>query len=92
MVRTLLVDNSPQVRAAAASAFDVLQKHIGPKAIDQTIPTLLSTLRQAGPGADTALQALKEVMTVSLIHRRQMSLNTITRSGHLRCSLPLFLL
>ncbi|KAG8955662.1 translational activator of GCN4 [Tulasnella sp. 424] len=64
VVRSCLVDESSSVRVAAASAFDALQKHIGTKAIDQTIPTLLGALRQAGPGSDTALQALKEIMTV----------------------------
>ncbi|KAG8988091.1 translational activator of GCN4, partial [Tulasnella sp. 427] len=64
LVRSCLVDESSSVRVAAASAFDALQKHIGSKAIDQTIPTLLGALRQAGPGSDTALQALKEIMTV----------------------------
>ncbi|KAG8909792.1 translational activator of GCN4, partial [Tulasnella sp. 408] len=63
IVRSCLVDESSSVRVAAASAFDALQKHIGSKAIDQTIPTLLGALRQAGPGSDTALQALKEIMT-----------------------------
>lgn len=67
IVRSALVDESPKVRAAAATAFDALQRHIGSKAIDQTIPTLLGALRQAGPGSDTALHALKEIMTVSPI-------------------------
>jgi len=52
------------VRAAAAQAFDVMQERIGPKAIDQTIPTLLHALRQPGESAQTALQALREVMSV----------------------------
>ncbi|EJT96915.1 ARM repeat-containing protein [Dacryopinax primogenitus] len=63
-VRDSLVDESPTVRAAAAQAFDVMQERIGPKAIDQTIPTLLHALRQPGESAQTALQALKEVMAV----------------------------
>ncbi|KAG1829542.1 armadillo-type protein, partial [Suillus subalutaceus] len=52
------------VRSAAAKAFDVLQEHLGAKAIDQTIPTLLEALRQPGASSDTALQALREVMSV----------------------------
>lgn len=65
MVRVSLVDDAAEVRAAAAKAFDVLQEHIGAKAIDQTIPTLLEALRQPGHSSGTALQALKEVMSVS---------------------------
>ncbi|KAG8904625.1 translational activator of GCN4 [Tulasnella sp. 403] len=64
IVRGCLVDESAKVRAAAATAFDALQEHVGNKAIDQTIPTLLGALRQPGGGSETALQALKEVMTV----------------------------
>lgn len=64
IVRISLVDDEPNVRAAAAHAFDVLQEHIGGKAIDQTIPTLLEALRQPGKGSGTALQALREVMAV----------------------------
>ncbi|KAI0688462.1 ARM repeat-containing protein [Cytidiella melzeri] len=64
MVRTSLVDDEAIVRSAAAQAFDVLQEHIGAKAIDQTIPTLLEALRQPGQSSGTALQALREVMSV----------------------------
>ncbi|EKM53603.1 uncharacterized protein PHACADRAFT_125439 [Phanerochaete carnosa HHB-10118-sp] len=64
MVRVSLVDDESNVRAAAAKAFDILQEHIGVKAIDQTIPTLLEALRQPGRSSGTALQALREVMSV----------------------------
>ncbi|PCH35750.1 ARM repeat-containing protein [Wolfiporia cocos MD-104 SS10] len=64
MVRAALVDDEANVRTAAARAFDILQEHIGAKAIDQTIPTLLEALRQPGQSSGTALQALKEVMNV----------------------------
>ncbi|KAJ6518743.1 armadillo-type protein [Mycena sanguinolenta] len=64
IVRMSLVDDEANVRSAAAKAFDILQEHIGPKAIDQTIPTLLDALRQPGKGSGTALQALREVMNV----------------------------
>ncbi|KAI0343486.1 ARM repeat-containing protein [Trametopsis cervina] len=64
MVRLSLVDDAAVVRSAAAKAFDVLQEHIGAKAIDQTIPTLLEALRQPGQSSGTALQALREVMSV----------------------------
>ena len=69
MVRTSLVDDDSSVRSAAAKAFDVLQEHLGAKAIDQTIPTLLEALRQPGESSGTALKALKEVMSVSNNHR-----------------------
>jgi len=58
------VDDEADVRAAAAQAFDVLQERLGAKAIDQIIPTLLEALRQPGESSGTALQALKEVMSV----------------------------
>jgi hypothetical protein len=67
MIRASLVDDEANVRAAAAQAFDVLQEHLGAKAIDQTIPTLLEALRQPGKSSGTALQALKEVMNVGHI-------------------------
>ena len=66
IVRVSLVDHESDVRAAAAQAFDTLQEHLGTKAIDQTIPTLLEALRQPGKNSGTALQALREVMSVSL--------------------------
>lgn len=70
MVRTSLVDDEANVRSAAAKAFDILQQHIGVKAIDQTIPTLLEALRQPGQSSGTALQALREVMSVSRLLNR----------------------
>ncbi|KAI0060576.1 ARM repeat-containing protein [Artomyces pyxidatus] len=64
MVRASLVDDESSVRSAAAQAFDILQEELGAKAIDQTIPTLLEALRQPGQSSGTALQALREVMSV----------------------------
>ncbi|RPD57344.1 ARM repeat-containing protein [Lentinus tigrinus ALCF2SS1-7] len=64
IVRASLVDDEANVRSAAAKAFDTLQEHIGARAIDETIPTLLEALRQPGQSSGTALQALKEVMAV----------------------------
>ncbi|KAG5725284.1 Translational activator gcn1 [Termitomyces sp. T112] len=64
IVRVSLVDDEANVRSAAAKAFDVLQEHLGAMAIDQTIPTLLEALRQPGKGSGTALQALREVMSI----------------------------
>lgn len=63
-VRTALVDSSAAVRTAAARTFDTMQHYIGAKAIDQTIPTLLEAMRSPGKTSETALQALKEVMSV----------------------------
>ncbi|KAF8317653.1 ARM repeat-containing protein [Clavulina sp. PMI_390] len=63
-VRVCLVDESSSVRVAAAQAFDTLQEYLGNRAIDQTIPTLLEALRRPGAGSGTALQALREIMTV----------------------------
>ncbi|KAI5983714.1 armadillo-type protein [Pisolithus albus] len=64
VVRVSLIDDDVTVRSAAAKAFDTLQEHIGGKAIDQIIPTLLEALRQPGESSGTALQALREVMSV----------------------------
>ena len=47
-VRICLVDESSEVRVAAAQAFDTLQEYIGSRAVDQTIPTLLEVLRRPG--------------------------------------------
>ncbi len=63
-VRICLLDSSALVRTAAAAAFDSLQEHVGSRAIDQTIPTLLEALSRPGAGSDTALQALREIMSV----------------------------
>jgi hypothetical protein len=65
VVRSSLVDSNASVRSAAARAFDCLQRLIGARAIDQTIPTLLEALRQPDESSGTALHALREVMHVS---------------------------
>ncbi|KAG1886552.1 armadillo-type protein, partial [Suillus subluteus] len=57
------VDEEEEV-AEVAVAFDALQEHLGARVIDQMIPTLLEALRQPGASSDTALQALREVMSV----------------------------
>jgi hypothetical protein len=80
MIRASLVDDEANVRAAAAQAFDVLQEHLGAKAIDQTIPTLLEALRQPGKSSGTALQALKEVMNVGHISAWTRSTTDSSRS------------
>ncbi|KAK4684697.1 hypothetical protein P7C73_g5471, partial [Tremellales sp. Uapishka_1] len=63
-IRTALVDSSASVRSAAAKTFDAMQQHMGAKAIDQTIPTLLEAMRHPGESSETALKALQEVMSV----------------------------
>jgi hypothetical protein len=67
-VRDALVDDEANVRSAAARAFDVLQTHLGGRAINLTLPTLLEALRQPGNGSGTALKALTEIMVVGFRH------------------------
>jgi len=87
MVRVSLVDDEASVRSAAARAFDALQEHLGSKAIDQTIPTLLEALRQPGQSSGTALQALKEVMAVSVYQISwAMLFDPSSRSALQQCS------
>lgn len=62
IVRTALVDNSENVREAAAEAFDVLQQILGKKAVDQVLPYLLSLLRN-DQDAEQALSALLTLLT-----------------------------
>ncbi|CAG8561777.1 6442_t:CDS:10 [Ambispora gerdemannii] len=62
-VRKALIDESGEVREAAAQAFDILHQHVGQKAIDEIIPTLLNSL-QSGKNSDYALEAFKELMAV----------------------------
>lgn len=90
MVRLSLVDDEAVVRSAAARAFDILQEHIGVKAIDQTIPTLLEALRQPGQSSGTALQALREVMSVSVVRVCIVLALTCHRSEHQLSSLSSF--
>ena len=65
IVRSSLVDDDATFRTAAAKAFDTVEEYIGAKGIDRTIPTLLEALRQPGEISETALQALREVISVS---------------------------
>ncbi|KAJ1919766.1 translational activator of GCN4 [Mycoemilia scoparia] len=66
LVRKGLCDPAPGVREASASAFGALQQAIGPKAIDEIVPHLLSALKK--PDQDStkhfALEALRELMAV----------------------------
>lgn len=66
-VRVALVDPDTNVRTAAARTFDAMQEQIGPRAIDETIPTLLEAMSSPGETSETALMALKEVMSVSQV-------------------------
>ena len=81
IVRSSLVDDEAIVRTAAAKAFDILQEQLGSKAVDQTIPTLLEALRQPGESSETALQALKEVMSVSFRYRTSLRSKLMTGLG-----------
>lgn len=60
IVRRALGDPAAEVRAAAAAALDAMQAHLGERAIDATIPTLLDALRDER--APTAVAALREVV------------------------------
>ncbi|KAG0238098.1 translational activator of GCN4 [Actinomortierella wolfii] len=62
-VRKALLDESPDVREAAAQAFDTLHQCVGPKAIDEILPSLLASLH-TGDKSAYALEGLKEIMAV----------------------------
>ncbi|KAI9725554.1 MAG: translational activator of GCN4 [Chrysothrix sp. TS-e1954] len=57
VVRTALLDSDPNVREAAAEAFDSLQRIFGRKVVDHILPSLLGLLRDEGE-AQGALAAL----------------------------------
>lgn len=60
-----LCDELPEVRSSAAQAFDVLQKGIGYRAIDETVPMLLQRIRSTDERAqERALQGLQEILRV----------------------------
>lgn len=63
LIQKALADPVPEVRTQAAQAFDMLQDHMGGKAIDEILPQLLSQLK-AGDASGTALEALKGIMAV----------------------------
>ncbi|KAM3583875.1 translational activator of GCN4 [Umbelopsis sp. WA50703] len=63
-VRKALCDSSAEVREAAAQAFDTLHQCVGPKAIDEILPTLLNMLQSSDENSVHALEALKEIMAV----------------------------
>ncbi|CAH2217290.1 jg21021, partial [Pararge aegeria aegeria] len=60
-VRTALCDELPEVRMAAARAFDSLHATIGNKALDDILPPMLDGLRNPDPAvADATLDGLKQ--------------------------------
>lgn len=64
-VRTALCDELPEVRMAAARAFDSLHATIGNKALDDILPPMLDGLRDPDPAvADATLDGLKQVGAV----------------------------
>lgn len=63
-VRTALCDPLPEVRLAAARAFDSLHATIGNKALDDILPHMLRSLHDPDPTlADATLDGLKQVTT-----------------------------
>jgi hypothetical protein len=62
VIRTALVDLDPDVREAAAEAFDALQRTSGKKVVDQILPYLLNLLRDEDE-ADQALAGLLTLLT-----------------------------
>lgn len=61
IVRKTLTDESAEVRASAAIAFDTLQGEIGKKVIDDIIPDLLNMLNSGE--SEFALLALQDIMS-----------------------------
>jgi HEAT repeat protein len=66
LVRKALIDSEPNVREAAASAFNLLHSHIGGQAVDDVIPGLLGKLKSNRSDAEStrALEALREILSV----------------------------
>eukprot|EP01088_Endostelium_zonatum_P009829 TRINITY_DN2314_c0_g1_i2.p1 TRINITY_DN2314_c0_g1~~TRINITY_DN2314_c0_g1_i2.p1 ORF type:complete len:2961 (-),score=848.04 TRINITY_DN2314_c0_g1_i2:37-8919(-) len=64
-VRQALCDESPDIRASAAEAFDTLYKAIGNRAVDEILPQLLNQLIETtGSNSELILDALKQILTV----------------------------
>jgi hypothetical protein len=63
-IRQALLDASPEVRESAAQAFDALVSALGPRAVDDIVPALLSRLRENGEEKANALESLKEILAV----------------------------
>ncbi|KAH9815238.1 armadillo-type protein [Melampsora americana] len=80
IVRMALVDQDPSVRSTAAQAFDSLQQRVGSRAVEETLPTLLSALRQSGAASEAALSALKELMRIRAASILPRLLPVLTKS------------
>ncbi|DBA03620.1 TPA: hypothetical protein N0F65_006799 [Lagenidium giganteum] len=60
-----LCDELQEVRSSAAQAFDVLQKSVGYRAIDETVPALLHRIKTSDlQSQERALQGLQEMLRV----------------------------
>ncbi|TMW63265.1 hypothetical protein Poli38472_002206 [Pythium oligandrum] len=60
-----LCDELPLVRGSAAQAFDVLQRNVGYRAIDETVPALLQRIKSSHVEAqERALNGLQEMLRV----------------------------
>jgi hypothetical protein len=62
-VKVALCDPVPEVREAAAQAFDLLHQQLGAQAIEEILPPLLAGLKNVD-NATYELEALKEIMAV----------------------------
>ncbi|KAI9008544.1 armadillo-type protein [Hyaloraphidium curvatum] len=63
LTQKALADSVPEIRTQAAKAFDMLQEHMGGKAVDEILPTLIAQLKLGDPSG-SALEALKGIMAV----------------------------
>lgn len=63
LIQRALADSDGEVRSQAAKAFDMLQEHMGGKAMDEIVPSLLAQLKK-GDASGTALDALRGIMAV----------------------------
>ena len=61
-LQTALCDIDESVRSQAAKAFQTLVKCVGPKAIDEIVPELVSRVGQQNQDGELALMGLKEVV------------------------------
>lgn len=61
-VRKAICDELPDVREAAAQAFNTLQRSVGNRAVDEILPTLLASL--AGPESGSALDGLRQILSL----------------------------
>jgi len=88
IVRNALVDDEPNVRLAAARAFDVLQEHFGSKAIDQTLPSLLEAFQQLEKDQEQHYKRLEKPWRwVRSVYLQIVSYcNSIPRFGHHPCN------